>query len=325
MKIDSANKAKIIIFASMGIAIILVIMLFIFASSKEDKVEDVSVRMDEQHDLTINDILNQQESTPTAYDSPVLLEAQRSLEEDYMPMADEDEEVKRLQDQLRAMGGTDNSSSANYQSLPHQVERREHTRKHVEPKQEKEEHLELEKYQEDTREEIQPQKEEPKKRSRFFSASEDQYRRNTIEAKVSGEQQVKNGGTLKLILTHDVELSDGTRVRKGTPVWGQVELGKNRLQVHISSIRVANDILPFRKTVYDRDGLAGIYIPDNTTAELAGEASSSVVNNATIGSTGSAVVDGTVQVIESVAKGAVNKRQSRPTITIKSNYKVLLQ
>lgn len=322
MKIDRANKAKMIIFASMGIAIILVIMLFIFSSSKEDKIEDVSVRMEEQSDLTINDILSQQEHTPSSYDSPALIEAERSLSEDYVVMT-EDDDVRRLQEQLRSMNAANSYDPTPDYSYQEVVPSRPQKRSISETQQKERKEVSSPVVIEE--QEVLPQKEEaPKKKSRFFSSS-NQTNGNTIEAKVSGEQKVKSGGTLKLVLAQDVVLSDGTLLQKGTPLFGQVELSKNRLQVHISSIRIKNDILPFRKTVYDRDGLAGIYIPDNTTAEIASDATSMAVSNATIGATGSAVVDGTVQVIESVAKGAMQKKQARPTITIKSNYKVLLQ
>lgn len=321
MKIDRANKAKIIIFASMGIAIILVIMLFIFSSSKKDKIEDVSVRMEEQSDLTIDDILQQQESSPSSNDFPALLEAERSLSEDYVTTT-EDDDVRRLQEQLRSMNGADNSYNPTPDYSYQEVVPSRPQKRSISETQQKEvsSPVVIEE------QEVLPKKEEaPKKKSRFFSSSSNQTNSNTIEAKVSGEQKVKSGGTLKLVLAQDVVLPDGTLFPKGTPLFGQVELSKNRLQVHISSIRIKNDILPFRKTVYDRDGLAGIYIPDNTTAEIASDATSMAVSNATIGATGSAVVDGTVQVIESVAKGAMQKKQARPTITIKSNYKVLLQ
>lgn len=296
-------------------------MLFIFSSSKEDKIEDVSVRMEEQSDLTIDDILQQQESSPSSNDFPALLEAERSLSEDYVATTDDDD-VRRLQEQLRSMNGADNSYNPTPDYSYQEVVPSRPQKRSISETQQKEvsSPVVIEE------QEVLPQKEEaPKKKSRFFSSSSNQTNSNTIEAKVSGEQKVKSGGTLKLVLAQDVVLPDGTLLQKGTPLFGQVELSKNRLQVHISSIRIKNDILPFRKTVYDRDGLAGIYIPDNTTAEIASDATSMAVSNATIGATGSAVVDGTVQVIESVAKGAMQKKQARPTITIKSNYKVLLQ
>lgn len=296
-------------------------MLFIFSSSKEDKIEDVSVRMEEQSDLTIDDILQQQESSPSSNDFPALLEAERSLSEDYVATTDDDD-VRRLQEQLRSMNGADNSYNPTPDYSYQEVVPSRPQKRSISETQQKEvsSPVVIEE------QEVLPQKEEaPKKKSRFFSSSSNQTNSNTIEAKVSGEQKVKSGGTLKLVLAQDVVLPDGTLLQKGTPLFGQVELSKNRLQVHISSIRIKNDILPFRKTVYDQDGLAGIYIPDNTTAEIASDATSMAVSNATIGTTGSAVVDGTVQVIESVAKGAMQKKQARPTITIKSNYKVLLQ
>lgn len=296
-------------------------MLFIFSSSKEDKIEDVSVRMEEQSDLTIDDILQQQESSPSSNDFPALLEAERSLSEDYVATTDDDD-VRRLQEQLRSMNGADNSYNPTPDYSYQEVVPSRPQKRSISETQQKEvsSPVVIEE------QEVLPQKEEaPKKKSRFFSSSSNQTNSNTIEAKVSGEQKVKSGGTLKLVLAQDVVLPDGTLLQKGTPLFGQVELSKNRLHVHISSIRIKNDILPFRKTLYDQDGLAGIYIPDNTTAEIASDATSMAVSNATIGTTGSAVVDGTVQVIESVAKGAMQKKQARPTITIKSNYKVLLQ
>lgn len=320
MNLDKSTKTKIIIFASLGVAIILVIMLFVGASySNKEGNSEVSVRATtDTEDLTIADILESEQGGSSDYESPEMTEARRNIEESYN--ANDDEEILRLQEQLRA----NQSVSAQQPDYSYTQPKTVYTAPSA-PRNIASSAPAIEESPQNQEIVVSEEESEPETtRRRFFGSQEETDRGNAIQAKVYGTQQVQSGGTLKMILSEDITVA-GKRIKKGTPIYGRVELNNNRLQVQISSIRVGNNIHNFTKTVYDRDGMPGIYIPDNSNAEIANDARSTAVSSAHVGSTGSTVVDGAVQVVESVAKGAVSKRASRPVITIKSNYKLLLK
>lgn len=56
------------------------------------------------------------------------------------------------------------------------------------------------------------------------------------------------GSTLKMQLSENCLTDDGQRIRKGTPVYGEVTaIDGERVIVKISSININNNILPFKK------------------------------------------------------------------------------
>ena len=72
---------------------------------------------------------------------------------------------------------------------------------------------------------------------------------------------------------------DGQRIRKGTPVFGEVTgIDGERVLVKITSVNLAGNILPFEKEVYSEDAMEGIYVPGNAKAETIKEAEAAGVS-----------------------------------------------
>src|SRR5690606_34709983 len=93
---------------------------------------------------------------------------------------------------------------------------------------------------------------------------------NAISAVIHQDQVLVNGSTVKLRLTQDVTIG-GVHIPKDNFLFGVASLSGERLGVKINSIRYGESLFPVELTVYDMDGLGGIYIPGAITRDVAKE------------------------------------------------------
>lgn len=153
---------------------------------------------------------------------------------------------------------------------------------------------------------------------------------NAIKAFVHSTQTVMVGSTLKMQLAENCLTDDGQRVRKGTPVYGEVEaIDGERVIVKITSINIDNNILPFHKNVYSRDAMEGIYVPGNPKSETAQDAGAAAVQGTNMNVTGgldlgTQMAAGAVNSVVNAAKSATSKNIRKVKVTIKTNYQILL-
>lgn len=153
---------------------------------------------------------------------------------------------------------------------------------------------------------------------------------NAIKAFVHSTQVVMVGSTLKMQLSENCLTDDGQRIRKGTPVYGEVTaIDGERVIVKISSININNNILPFKKKVFSRDAIEGIYVPGNPKSDITKEATSSAVTGANTNITGgldigTQLVAGAANSVISATKSATSNNIRKIKVTIKTNYQILL-
>ena len=80
-------------------------------------------------------------------------------------------------------------------------------------------------------------------------------------------------------LGEDCLTDDGRRVRKDSPVYGEVrKIDGERVIVEIRTVNVGGNILPFKKEVYSSDAMEGIYVPGNAKAEINKDATAGAVD-----------------------------------------------
>ena len=172
-----------------------------------------------------------------------------------------------------------------------------------------------------------------------------QDERNVIRAFVHSTQTVMVGATLKMggsigtqigkwlkmQLAENCLTDDGQRIRKGTPVFGEVTgIDGERVLVKITSVNLAGNILPFEKEVYSEDAMEGIYVPGNAKAETIKEAEAAGVSgtNTSISGgldMGSQIVAGAANSVINATKSAASKNIRKIKVTIKTNYRILLK
>jgi conjugative transposon TraM protein len=147
---------------------------------------------------------------------------------------------------------------------------------------------------------------------------------NAIEAVVHENQTLISGSIIKLRLLNDISV-DGNIISKDNFVFGMVSLNGERLQVEISSIRVAHSLFPVKLQVYDMDGLPGIYIPGAVTRDVAKESLNNATQMMEVSSLDPSVkAQATTAGIDAV-KTLLSKKTKLVKVTVKAGYKVLLK
>jgi conjugative transposon TraM protein len=154
------------------------------------------------------------------------------------------------------------------------------------------------------------------------TAIEDSH--NAIQAVIHETQTIVDGSTVKLRLLNDVFIN-GVHIPKDNFLYGIASLRGERLSIKINSVRYNNSLFPVELSVYDMDGLNGIYIPGAITRDVAKQSTDRSMQ--TIGLTS---LDPSWQAqaagagIEA-AKTLVSRKVKLIKVTVKAGYQVLLR
>ncbi|WJS93406.1 conjugative transposon protein TraM [Flavobacterium johnsoniae] len=164
------------------------------------------------------------------------------------------------------------------------------------------------------------------KSNSFYSVDENldsEQQQNSIEAIIHETQTIVNGSIIKLRLKTDVFLQ-GILIPKNTFLYGIASLKGERLEVKINNIQYRNSIFPVELSVYDLDGIDGIYIPGAISRDVAKtSADRSLQTLGLNGVTDSWGAQAAEMGIEA-AKSLMSKKVKLIKVVIKAGYQVLL-
>ncbi|MDQ8013180.1 MAG: conjugative transposon protein TraM [Flavobacterium nitrogenifigens] len=164
------------------------------------------------------------------------------------------------------------------------------------------------------------------KSNAFFTADEDSNQdqpQNALGAAVHETQTIVNGAVIKLRLTADITLQ-GTTIPKNTFLYGMAALKGERLEIKIENLQHHGSIFPVQLSVYDMDGIEGIYIPGAISRDVGKASADRSIQ--TLGLTGIADSWGAQAAgmgIEA-AKNLISKKVKLIKVVVKSGYQVLL-
>jgi conjugative transposon TraM protein len=147
---------------------------------------------------------------------------------------------------------------------------------------------------------------------------------NAIQAVIHETQTIVNGSTVKLRLLNDVFIND-VHIPKDNFLYGIASLRGERLSIKINSVRYNNSLFPVELSVYDMDGLNGIYIPGAITRDVAKQSadrSMQTIGLASLDPSWQAQAAGAG--IEA-AKTLVSRKVKLVKVTVKAGYQVLLR
>jgi conjugative transposon TraM protein len=152
--------------------------------------------------------------------------------------------------------------------------------------------------------------------------------KNSIRASVYQTVTISNGKELQLRLQEPMRAGN-ILIPAGTVLTGSAKIGGERLQITITSIQYADNVIPVEMEVYDMDGMQGIFVPnsDEVTAmkEIAANMGTSMGSSITItddagsqlaADLGRSLIQGTSQFF--------SKKMREVKVTLKAGYKVLL-
>lgn len=164
--------------------------------------------------------------------------------------------------------------------------------------------------------------------NRFYSLESDEGDDKTspaaVAARIPETQILVNGATVRLQLASDIYIS-GLHIPKDQFVYGLASLNGERLAIHITSIRYQNAILPVDLSVYDLDGMEGIFVPGAITRDVAKQSSDQAIQSMSLAtldpSLGAQAASAGIQ----AAKSLIGKKIKLLKVTVKSGYQVLLR
>jgi len=98
-----------------------------------------------------------------------------------------------------------------------------------------------------------------------------------IRAMIDQTTKAKEGTRLRFKLLDDITVSN-TKLKKGTYLYGTVTgFGQQRVKATITSILVGDKFINVKLSVFDNDGMEGLYVPESSFREFVKDASSSAV------------------------------------------------
>lgn len=147
---------------------------------------------------------------------------------------------------------------------------------------------------------------------------------SVLTATIANEQELMSGATVKLELGSPVSVN-GVRVPAGTAIFGIAGIEGERLHITIPSIRYQNNIIPVSLSVYDLDGLEGIYIPGSIGRDVVKESADGAIQSAGVGGFGLSLKTQVAAAGIGAAKSLLSKKVKQVRVTVTAGYKVLLR
>lgn len=164
----------------------------------------------------------------------------------------------------------------------------------------------------------------------FFTAAgnEGVQDKNSIRACVNQTVTLTSGREVQIRLLEAMQAGE-IRIPANTLITGSCKIAGERLEILISSIQYADNIIPVEIAVYDTDGQRGIFIPNSDEVKAVKEVASTMANSA---GTSIMISDNAgSQLAADMGKGLiqgasqyVSKKMSVVKVTLKANHKLLL-
>ncbi|MHB1178749.1 MAG: conjugative transposon protein TraM, partial [Daejeonella sp.] len=146
---------------------------------------------------------------------------------------------------------------------------------------------------------------------------------NAIQAVIHETQTIVDGSTVKLRLVNDIFIS-GVHIPKDNFLFGTASLRGERLSIQINSIRYNNSLFPVELSVYDMDGLDGIYIPGAITRDVAKQSADRSMQTLGLTSLDPSWQAQAAGAGVEAAKSLFSKKVKLIKVTVKAGYQVLL-
>jgi conjugative transposon TraM protein len=164
------------------------------------------------------------------------------------------------------------------------------------------------------------------KQNAFYSLQEDFVSKeiqNSVEAVIHETQTVVDGSIVKLRLSTDVYIG-GVSIPKNSFLFGIASLKGERLDVKIKNIKYRNSLFPVELSVYDMDGINGIYIPGAISRDVAKASADRSIQTLGVTSLSDSWGAQAVGVGVEAAKGLLSKKVKLIKVVVKAGYQVLL-
>jgi Conjugative transposon, TraM len=147
---------------------------------------------------------------------------------------------------------------------------------------------------------------------------------NAISIIIPESQTIVSGSTVRLQLNEPAMIA-GIEVPAFQYVYGTAMLSNERLKVQVRSIRVGNNILPVDLSIYDMDGMEGLFVPGSISRDVSKQSI-----DQGMGGIGLANLDPSIEAQAAsagiqVAKTLISRKVKLIQVTIPIEYQALLK
>jgi hypothetical protein len=104
---------------------------------------------------------------------------------------------------------------------------------------------------------------------------------NMIRAAVHFEQLVKNSSVVKFRILDPIIMA-GITIPVNTIFYGEASISQERVKIKLNNIFYNSKLYPFQYTLYDADGIEGIYVPGMLIHDATKEAKENIMSDAKI-------------------------------------------
>lgn len=132
-----------------------------------------------------------------------------------------------------------------------------------------------------------------------------------------------NGSTVKLRLGNPIFIN-GILIPKDHFLFGVTSLKGERLTIKINSLRYTNSIFPVDLSVYDMDGLEGIYMPGAINRDVAKSSADRSIQTLGVTSLDDSWGAQAAGMGIETAKNLLSKKVKLVKVVVKAGYKVLI-
>lgn len=147
---------------------------------------------------------------------------------------------------------------------------------------------------------------------------------NAVEAVIHETQTVVNGSTVKLRLGNAIFIN-GVLIPKDHFFFGIASLKGERLTIKINSLRCNKSIFPVDLSVYDMDGLEGIYIPGAISRDVAKASADRSIQTLGVTSLDDSWGAQAAGMGIEAAKSLLSKKVKLVKVVVKAGYQVLIR
>jgi hypothetical protein len=146
-----------------------------------------------------------------------------------------------------------------------------------------------------------------------------------ITAVIPETQVLVSGSVIRLRLTNELALTDSDLLHTGAIVYGITTLEGERLHVQVPSVRIGNRIVPANLSIFDNDGMEGIYIPGAISREVAKESGNDAINSIELGTLDPSLKGQAASAGIKAARNLLSRKIKLTRLTVPAGHQVYLQ
>lgn len=163
-----------------------------------------------------------------------------------------------------------------------------------------------------------------KKSKRFLDEDTTLLNNQSFSACIPNAQVLEEGSMVKLQLNQAISVG-AQQLPTGTFIYGLASLNNERLIVRIPSVRIANQIYTVALSIYDLDGIEGIYVPGSIKRDVIKSTAEQSLGSVNVLSLDPSIKTQAAIAGIGAAKNLLGKKVRTVRVRIAAGYKILLK